>query len=523
MATAAWPRLSAPRAAHGRLGPGAGRSATFLDGAGWGRCRTGRHFIGDASARSYEIDLAGRPSDPHPDELAPAGARPAGPRRQAPMPRSPTPRSSVSAFVAIDGACCARAALASRRSTLSDLDQGFLLLEHLGSESISRPARRADRGALRRRRPNCSPMLHAEAWPSEEPRPAPSSTRSRPSTATAMMIEAELLLDWYVPAVLGAPAGEPRRAAGFAAAWNAVLDRLQASEYALHAARLPFAQHHLARRAHRPRPPRHRRLPGCADRPVGLRCRLAGAWTHVSPCRRRSRQRTSTPMSRRGRRRRRLRRRRASRWPMRSWRRSATPRSSASSSGSHRRDGKPDYLNTCRASATICGGRSRIRRWRPGRDALPGRPDVLRGRVRREQRGPDYRDGAGRRARQTHAADHRHDAQAAGPDRRQDAARLRAWTAWPPPASTKAVVNVHYLPDQIVAHVVGERSAADRHLRRKRRAARFRPAASSRRCRNSASDPFYILNADTFWIDGAALQSRRASPLHGTRREWIFC
>ena len=50
----------------------------------------------------------------------------------------------------------------------------------------------------------------------------------------------------------------------------------------------------------------------------------------------------------------------------------------------------------------------------------------------------------------------------------------------------KAVVNVHYLPEQIVAHVAGRTRAEDRHLRRARRAARFRPAASSRRCLNSA-------------------------------------
>ena len=35
-------------------------------------------------------------------------------------------------------------------------------------------------------------------------------------------------------------------------------------------------------------------------------------------------------------------------------------------------------------------------------------------------------------------------------------------------------------------------------------------------------EPFYILNADTFWIDRGEPNLAR-SPLPGTRRGWIFC
>ena len=65
---------------------------------------------------------------------------------------------------------------------------------------------------------------------------------------------------------------------------------------------------------------------------------------------------------------------------------------------------------------------------------------------------------------------------------------------------TKAVVNVHYLPEQIVAHVAGRKQPA------------IIISDESESLLNSAggivkalpelgAKPFYILNADTFWID----------------------
>ncbi|RJG43283.1 nucleotidyltransferase family protein [Mesorhizobium sp. DCY119] len=65
---------------------------------------------------------------------------------------------------------------------------------------------------------------------------------------------------------------------------------------------------------------------------------------------------------------------------------------------------------------------------------------------------------------------------------------------------TRAVVNVHYLPEQIVAHVAGRKQPA------------IIISDESESLLNSAggivkalpelgAKPFYILNADTFWID----------------------
>ena len=47
-----------------------------------------------------------------------------------------------------------------------------------------------------------------------------------------MMIEVDLLVDWYVPYATGRPAGEAPRS-GFHAAWNAVFDKLDRAEKSL--------------------------------------------------------------------------------------------------------------------------------------------------------------------------------------------------------------------------------------------------------------------------------------------------
>ena len=84
-----------------------------------------------------------------------------------------------------------------------------------------------------------------------------------------MMIEAELLLDWYVPAIAGRQPTAAERD-GFAEVWNAALDRLADAETSLVLRDYPVAEHHLARRQSGPRPARPDRFPGCADRPVSL-------------------------------------------------------------------------------------------------------------------------------------------------------------------------------------------------------------------------------------------------------------
>ena len=64
-----------------------------------------------------------------------------------------------------------------------------------------------------------------------------------------------------------------------------------------------------------------------------------------------------------------------------------------------------------------------------------------------------------------------------------------------------AVVNVHYLADQMEQHLAA-RTRPDRDLRRARRPAGFRRRGEEGAAASSATRPFYVLNADSFWIDG---------------------
>ena len=111
----------------------------------------------------------------------------------------------------------------------------------------------------------------------------------------------------------------------------------------------------------------------------------------------------------------------------------------------------------------------------------------------------ENRDGAGSRARQAHAADHRHHSEAAGADRRARPCSTGAWTASPAPASRRRWSTCTIFPS---------RSRPCRIAR----APRIVISDESGGLLDSAGgivkalpelgkEPFYILNADTFWID----------------------
>lgn len=72
----------------------------------------------------------------------------------------------------------------------------------------------------------------------------------------------------------------------------------------------------------------------------------------------------------------------------------------------------------------------------------------------------------------------------------------------------KAVVNVHYLPDQIVAHVASR--AAPRIVISDEREGLLDSAGGIVKALPELGDePFFILNADTFWIDRSESNLRR--------------
>ncbi len=200
----------------------------FLASSGWGEASR-RHFVGDASARSYEIvSLPGQA----PRVLMNSPRLVLGPTVRDGKPYAVIAHTaqSVSAFVAID-----RALLGAGVSVpvihAQDLDQGFLLLEHLGAEGFlsgdGQPI--AERYAAAA---ELLAMMHGKTWP-QRMEAAPGVFHDVPPfDREAMLIEADLLVDWYVPMVTGKPANDELRA-GYHKEWNAVLDRLQGREYTL--------------------------------------------------------------------------------------------------------------------------------------------------------------------------------------------------------------------------------------------------------------------------------------------------
>ncbi|CCV03798.1 conserved hypothetical protein [Mesorhizobium metallidurans STM 2683] len=200
----------------------------FLDEAGWGDAQR-RYFVGDASARSYEVvSLAGLP----PRVLMNSPRLVLGPPVRDGKPYAAIAHSaqSVTAFVAIDKALLA-AGVSVPQIHAEDLDQGFLLLEHLGAEgflgSDGQPV--AERYAAAA---ELLAMMHGKAWPARM-QAAPGIFHDVPPfDRDAMMIEADLLVDWYVPMLTGGPASDTLRA-GYHREWNAVLDRLRDREYTL--------------------------------------------------------------------------------------------------------------------------------------------------------------------------------------------------------------------------------------------------------------------------------------------------
>ncbi|TPK99658.1 tRNA (adenosine(37)-N6)-threonylcarbamoyltransferase complex ATPase subunit type 1 TsaE [Mesorhizobium sp. B2-4-12] len=200
----------------------------FLESAGWGEAHR-RHFIGDASARSYEIvTLAGQ----EPRVLMNSPRLLLGPpvRDGKPYAVLAHTAQSVSAFVAIDRALKARG-VSVPEILAEDLDQGFLLLEHLGSEGFlgndGEPvaARYAAAAEL-------LAMMHGKSWPRRLEAGPGRFHEVPPFDRDAMMIEADLLVDWYVPAISGGPASDDLTT-GYTREWNALFDRLRGSEYTL--------------------------------------------------------------------------------------------------------------------------------------------------------------------------------------------------------------------------------------------------------------------------------------------------
>lgn len=200
----------------------------FLAEAGWGEARR-RYFTGDASARSYEtVKLPGKQAR----VLMNSPRLVLGPpvRDGKPYAEIAHTAQSVAAFVAVDRAL-AKGGISVPEIFAQDLERGFLLIGHLGSENFLDAQGRPVAGRYAAAAELLA-EIHGKDWPLRLEAAPGIYHEVPPFDRDAMMIEVELLVDWYVPYAAGRPAGEALRS-GFRAAWNTAFDRLERAETSL--------------------------------------------------------------------------------------------------------------------------------------------------------------------------------------------------------------------------------------------------------------------------------------------------
>ncbi|WP_342359488.1 tRNA (adenosine(37)-N6)-threonylcarbamoyltransferase complex ATPase subunit type 1 TsaE [Terrarubrum flagellatum] len=188
----------------------------MLRKAGWGGSR--REFmLGDASTRAYE--RVKREDDSAVLMISPR--RPDGPPIRSGKPYSAIAKlaESVHAFVALAHGLKERG-FSAPDIYAQDLDAGLLLIEDLGSESV------LESGAPIPDRYLASvealALLHAQELPSSLPVPGAESHVIPPYDLDALLIETELLLDWYAPQQHGLAISAASRAE-FIRSWTEAL------------------------------------------------------------------------------------------------------------------------------------------------------------------------------------------------------------------------------------------------------------------------------------------------------------
>lgn len=199
----------------------------FLDRSG----RQGaerRYLLGDASPRGYETVTG-----PDGVELL---------MNAPPMPYDPPVKNgrpyrqiahlaeNINAFTGMDRLLRAKGFHAPE-ILAEDLENGLLLIEHMGSDGVLDTGGRPIPG----RYEACARFLahiHRTDWPRQTP-VAEGIVHTIPDfDRDAMMIEAELLSAWYVPRMTGRVLDD-RSQASFEAAWDAVFEHLHEAEKSL--------------------------------------------------------------------------------------------------------------------------------------------------------------------------------------------------------------------------------------------------------------------------------------------------
>ncbi|MBX3579325.1 MAG: tRNA (adenosine(37)-N6)-threonylcarbamoyltransferase complex ATPase subunit type 1 TsaE [Rhizobiaceae bacterium] len=195
---------------------------TFLASAGWGDARRSP-LNGDASARAYERVRRDGADDRILMNSPPLVLGPPVQDGRAYAEIAHTSRT-IAAFVAI-ARLMGEKGFCVPDIHAADLDRGFALIENLGSgrflDAAGSPV--AERYAAAA---ELLADMHALSWP-DRAEAAPGVVHVIPPfDRAAMQIEADLLIDWYWPAMTGTPAS-PTLRDRYRAEWAAIFDRLE--------------------------------------------------------------------------------------------------------------------------------------------------------------------------------------------------------------------------------------------------------------------------------------------------------
>ena len=204
----------------------------FLKQAGWDSADR-RFLTGDASARQYEmIHQTGQ----RPYILMDAPAQPDGPPIRNGLPYSHIAHlaEDVRAFVGI-AEMLRKNGFAAPEILKSDFAQGLLLISHLGTETpLDAKGHPLDERYIASGQ--CLAAIHEKAWDNKveiKDSRGEHITHYVPSyDESAMLIEADLLLDWYLPRVSECIVTEELRGS-YHQAWRDVFSHLNASEKSL--------------------------------------------------------------------------------------------------------------------------------------------------------------------------------------------------------------------------------------------------------------------------------------------------
>lgn len=184
-----------------------------------------RHLTGDASTRSYErIRMGTQDAVLMNWPRRPKGA--AGSEAAMSYERQVHLATDCRPFVAI-GEELRRRGFAAPAVFASDLDAGLLVLEDLGGGGIVENGRPiADRYGEAVR---LLAEMHGQTWPVEAPLPDGSVHEVPRYTRQAMLTEADLYLDWYVPYATGSEATAELRNE-YHGLWTAAFERISNAE-----------------------------------------------------------------------------------------------------------------------------------------------------------------------------------------------------------------------------------------------------------------------------------------------------